>query len=338
MPKTLGETKHPEPNTKPTEEKTTHPRGQEKTTHLPDTLGETKHPEPNTKPTEEKTTHPRGQEKTTHLPDTLGETPPRSLGNFVATAKVKCYLTAPDDSEDDIPPLRSLSDWRNSDNDMPLLGDRRDSDSDGDTPPLHSLSDWHDSVLAAIAADRSRATHRRDSDSDDDIPPLRSLSSSPPPPQGRQRWADTLAANKASIARDSARLRTRIIELIDRSTADGGEHSAQATTQLVDRILGPRGTRSVPHPNAAACSGAWFPGMRPTLMCVARNPESWTCGPGRTMAYTYVDDTYVYDAPADGGAAREPPNTPPPLWTQDNTTACVDVSCAYGKARETSKR
>ena len=31
------------PNAKPSEEKTTHPRGQEKTTHLPGTLGETKH-------------------------------------------------------------------------------------------------------------------------------------------------------------------------------------------------------------------------------------------------------------------------------------------------------
>ena len=79
------------------------------------------------------------------------------------------------------------------------------------------------------------------------------------------------------------------------------------------------------------------------------------------MAYTYVDDTYVYNSPADGGAAQETPNAPPPLrtqdnspaeggatretpnalpplWTQDNTTACIDVSCAYRKARETSKR
>ena len=102
-----------------------------------------------------------------HLPETLGDTPPRYLGDFVATAKVKRCLTTPDDerhsdmpSDSDMPSPR---DWPDSEDDMPSLRDWPDSEDD--MPPLRSPGD------------------RLDSDSDDDMPPLRSLSSSPPPPQ-----------------------------------------------------------------------------------------------------------------------------------------------------------
>ncbi len=48
----------------------------------------------------------------------------------------------------------------------------------------------------------------------------------------------------------------------------------------------------------------------------------------------YIDDTYVHDNPR---ARPEAPDAPPP-WTQDNTTACIDVSCAYQKARKPTER
>ena len=52
------------------------------------------------------------------------------------------------------------------------------------------------------------------------------------------------------------------------------------------------------------------------------------------VTVTYIDDVYAHGDPC------TQPQAPGAslLWTQDNTTACIDVSCAYGKARETSKR
>ena len=95
------------------------------------------------------------------------------------------------------------------------------------------------------------------------ISPLRSLSLSSGPPSPRQlRSASRLAAvhseNQADIDHDISLLQTYINELVDLNLADGGEHSEQATTQIIDSLLGPRKARAAPHPNAAPCAQSWY--------------------------------------------------------------------------------